>query len=188
MSCSTCHFEGRNDGLTWTFDRGPRQTPSLAGVVSARAPVRWEGDRETVAVDAMRTSQGLMGGEGLTESDAADIEAFVDFTRNVDLPLKGTTDPTIELGRSIFERPDVGCVSCHSGALYSDNVQHDLLGLSGVKTPSLIGVGATAPYFHDGSASTLREVVLRGRTGAMGNTSSLSDVEVDALARFLESL
>ncbi|MCA9556002.1 MAG: hypothetical protein KC933_38615, partial [Myxococcales bacterium] len=36
VSCATCHAEGRDDGLTWVFERGPRQTPSLAGVVSMR--------------------------------------------------------------------------------------------------------------------------------------------------------
>jgi cytochrome c peroxidase len=188
VSCGTCHFEGRADGITWTFDRGPRQTPSLAEEVSARAPLRWQGDRATIAIDAKLTAENLMGGDGLSDADAADIEAFVNSIRGVDLPLKGATDPEIELGRTIFFRPDVACGTCHGGALYSDLALHDLLGLSGVKTPSLIGVAATAPYFHDGSAQTLRDVLLRSRTGAMGNTGSLSDTELDALARFLETL
>jgi DNA-binding beta-propeller fold protein YncE len=188
VSCATCHFEGRNDGITWTFERGPRQTPSLAGVVSARAPVRWQGDRATVADDAMQTAQSLMGGFGLSIEDAKDLEAFVDFTREVDLPLKGVSDPEIELGREIFNRPDVGCATCHSGALYSDLQRYDLLGFSGVKTPSLLGVAASGPYFHDGSAATLRDVLIYSRSGGMGYTGALSDEELDALERFLQSL
>ena len=41
MSCGTCHFEGRNDGLTWHLDDQVRQTPSLAGAVSVTAPFTW---------------------------------------------------------------------------------------------------------------------------------------------------
>jgi cytochrome c peroxidase len=56
-------------------------------------------------------------------------------------------------------------------------------------TPSLIGVGATGPYFHDGSAKTLREVVTVGNPGdRMGRTSQLSSDQVDALVAYLETL
>lgn len=30
-SCESCHPDGRSDGVTWFFPRGPRQTPSLEG-------------------------------------------------------------------------------------------------------------------------------------------------------------
>ena len=185
VSCATCHFDGRTDGLTWRFDRGPRQTPSLAGVVSAREPVRWGGERATVAEDARLASSGLMGGTGLTAKAADDIAAYVDFTRRVDLPSAGAE---VERGREIFSRPDVGCAGCHSGAIYSDGRLYDMLGFDGVKTPSLLGVAATAPYFHDGSAPTLRAVLDAARFGVMGNTSSLDEAEMAALEVFLRSL
>src|ERR1019366_10729370 len=31
IACSSCHIDGREDGLTWTTPMGPRQTPMLAG-------------------------------------------------------------------------------------------------------------------------------------------------------------
>ena len=61
VSCSSCHFEGRNDGLTWQFADGPRQTPSLAGDVSLTEPVTWRDDVATVADEVRLTSQGRMG-------------------------------------------------------------------------------------------------------------------------------
>jgi hypothetical protein len=44
VACAFCHFEGRDDGLTWRFEHGPRQTPSLAGPVSEMPPFRWQGE------------------------------------------------------------------------------------------------------------------------------------------------
>jgi cytochrome c peroxidase len=56
-------------------------------------------------------------------------------------------------------------------------------------TPSLLGVGATAPYFHDGSARTLREVLTTGNPGdRMGRTSHLKAEDIDALVAYLETL
>ncbi|MFO0745841.1 MAG: hypothetical protein U1F43_09225 [Myxococcota bacterium] len=56
-------------------------------------------------------------------------------------------------------------------------------------TPSLIDVGRTAPYFHDGSAPTLRAVLTeRNLHDRMGHTSQLSPADVDALVAYLERL
>ena len=188
-SCATCHFEGRTDGLTWHFEeRGARQTPSLAGVVSEHEPVGWAGQEETVVKDVFNTSQRLMGGLGLTMADAEDVAEYVDWSRPVDLPLKGSEDERAMRGREIFERPEVGCALCHHGKLYADGEKHELLGFLGVKTPSLVGVAATAPYFHDGSSPTLRDVVLRARIGGKGFTGDLSGQEIDDLVYFLHTL
>lgn len=187
VSCATCHFEGRADGLTWMFDRGPRQTPSLAGVISAREPVRWQADRATVALDILSTSEG-MGGSGLSDEQAEQIAAFIDYSRAVDVPMAGSEDPAVARGLEIFNRQEVGCAGCHSGALFSDKQQYTMFGLEGVKTPSLLGVAATAPYLHDGSMPNLRALLEAVRDGAMGNTSGLSDAELDDLEAFLSSI
>lgn len=55
-------------------------------------------------------------------------------------------------------------------------------------TPSLHGVFGTAPYFHDGSAETLHDVIARNSDGDhMGATSHLAPEEVDALVAYLET-
>ncbi len=191
VSCATCHFDGRNDGLTWRFTKGLRQTPSLAGKVSDRAPVRWQGEQPSVADDALFTSQTLMGGQSLRRSEALAIEAFVDWGRRVDVPLSQPVPEVsaqIDLGREVFFREEVGCGNCHNGALLSDLQTHDILGLRGVKTPSLLGIAATAPYFHDGSAPNIRALLERVRDGSMGDTSSLNEEEMSALEIFVSSL
>lgn len=56
-------------------------------------------------------------------------------------------------------------------------------------TPSLVGVSQTAPYFHDGSAPTLRAVLTdKNPHDRMGATSKLSPADVDALVSYLETL
>jgi predicted RecA/RadA family phage recombinase len=73
-----------------------------------------------------------------------------------------------------------GCVDCHTGAAFRDGENHDVgtiapssgqrLGspLTEIRTPTLIELWDTAPYFHDGSAATLEEVMSRGDHAEMG--------------------
>lgn len=87
----------------------------------------------------------------------------------------------------------LGCASCHGGARFTDSSRpaatlHDVgtlrttsgqrLGsaLTGIDTPTLLGVWDTPPYFHDGSAATLDDVfrsvggtVIAAESGAVGN-------------------
>jgi DNA-binding beta-propeller fold protein YncE len=71
-------------------------------------------------------------------------------------------------GRAVFE--SLECDTCHTNEGFTDSLVHDVgslrsysgqrLGeiLPGIKTPSLLGIFATAPYMHDGSAATLEDV------------------------------
>jgi cytochrome c553 len=188
VSCSTCHFDSRNDGLTWTFDNNPRQTPSLAGPVGETAPVTWTLDVASVALEARVTSEGRMGGGGLHASEAAAVEAFINWTRDVDTRDKGRLDDLVSRGAELFHSPEVGCAECHNGPRMTDNGFHSMFGLDDVNTPALVGIDATPPYLHDGSAATLRDVLERARNGEMGSTAGLSDQDMRALEAYLKSL
>jgi cytochrome c peroxidase len=50
-------------------------------------------------------------------------------------------------------------------------------------TPTLRGVFATAPYFHDGSAATLRDVIDR-----LPASQALSSDDKDALIAYVKTL
>lgn len=88
-----------------------------------------------------------------------------------------------------------GCARCHAGRAFRDGQNHDvgtitadsgnrLSGeLSGIRTPTLIELWETAPYFHDGSAETLSEVFDRGT-----HQRSFTDNEAADLIEFLLSL
>ena len=55
------------------------------------------------------------------------------------------------------------------------------------KTPSLLFVAGTPPYFHDGSAPTL-EALIAGNDDRMGKTKQLSREDQAALVAFLKTL
>ncbi|MFK7802208.1 MAG: cytochrome c peroxidase, partial [Anaerolineae bacterium] len=73
-----------------------------------------------------------------------------------------------ERGQQLFTT--LNCASCHTGQAFRDGQSHDvgtisetsgnrLAGeLSVIRTPTLIELWETAPYFHDGSAATLNDV------------------------------
>lgn len=107
-------------------------------------------------------------------------------------------------GQAIFMRTDVGCASCHIPPRYTDStlnaspfIKHDVgtgnsaneQNGSAFDTPSLHMLWDTAPYLHDGSAPTLRDVlVAHNPNNQHGSTSQLSDLEVQDLVTFLLSL
>jgi YVTN family beta-propeller protein len=104
-------------------------------------------------------------------------------------------------GATIFE---ARCSSCHGGEGFTDSSLkrvHDVgtlksssgnrLGktLAGIDTPGLRGVWATAPYFHDGSAPTLLDVLTtHNPNDKHGVTSDLSPTEVSNLLDYLLQL
>jgi cytochrome c peroxidase len=102
------------------------------------------------------------------------------------------------------------CMTCHNGPDLTDN-QFSRVGLAGddpgraavdpvsgprggFKTPSLREVSRTAPYFHDGSAATLEEVVDHYNRGGNAHVASdihpleLKEDEKAALVAFLRAL
>ncbi|MCB9677819.1 MAG: c-type cytochrome [Alphaproteobacteria bacterium] len=183
VSCSTCHFEGRNDGVTWTFDDGPRQTPSLAGRVSETAPVTWRSGVPSVADEARITIQGRFFAPEPPFATIDSIAAFVDTTRLPDTP---DLDPAaVARGAVLFDAS--GCSVCHSGDRHTDRTTHEIRGVE-LDTPSLSGIVGSAPYLHDGSAQTLRDVLELGRDGSMGFTAGLSESQMQDLVAYLKSL
>ncbi len=64
----------------------------------------------------------------------------------------------------------------------------------GFNTPTLRGVASSAPYLHDGSAPTIKDVLekLKGSgaltAGHMGDITGLTDAQIDALVEYVRSL
>jgi cytochrome c peroxidase len=56
-------------------------------------------------------------------------------------------------------------------------------------TPTLVEVWRTAPYLHDGSFATVKELLTEGRHGnADGRLDELDDGHIDDLVEFVLSL
>jgi len=108
------------------------------------------------------------------------------------------TEDAIE-GKLIFA--DLGCQTCHAGPDFTDRkygILHDVgtlqtssgkrrnEELTGLGTPTLKGIWETAPYLHDGSAPTLKDVlVTRNTANKHGNISALSEKQLDQLIAYL---
>lgn len=133
-------------------------------------------------------------------------------------PDAATVSAEVERGHELFFG-DAKCATCHVGNSFTDSRFHNLgIGwneesrtfadegrgkISGdpaetgaFKTPGLREVHLRAPYMHDGSLATLKDVVEHYRKGGTPNPQlspkmfvlDLTDADVDALVSFMEAL
>jgi YVTN family beta-propeller protein len=203
IACSSCHLEGRDDGHVWNFSSGPRQTPSLAGrAMSATAPFHWGGEHLTFTAFLRHTVGTRMGGTGLDAAKEAALLAFIDSMPAPDNPNRLAVPTEAQArGADVFQK--AACSSCHAGEAFTNNTFADVgtfvksgptpdslsVQMTGLNTPSLLGVARTAPYLHDGSVQTLRDrIALRKSLDQHGTTSALTDAEVSDLVEYLKTL
>jgi DNA-binding beta-propeller fold protein YncE len=185
LACASCHPDNRADGLSWRIEKHELQTPLLAGRVVGTHPYKWDGGDETLR-DSLRSTMKRLGGSGLSRRDTDALAAYLEALPTVRTP---TRDPVqVARGRKVFDGE--GCRSCHDGPAYTDQQRHKLVGtLRESDTPSLLGVAASAPYFHDGSAATLEALLRdRGAVHGMADTARLTDQQIADLTAFLDTL
>jgi len=191
LACASCHPEGRDDGHVWQFAvSGARRTQSLAGDLLERAPFHWSGDMRSLDVLMDDVFSLRMSGGPVTPHQKAGLAAFLGRIP-APAPAPAAEPTAIERGRAIFESAAAGCATCHGGALLTNHQLVDVGTGGRFKVPSLVGVGARAPYMHDGCAATLADrFSLSGCGGgdAHGRTSQLSQAEVADLIAYLESI
>jgi hypothetical protein len=190
ISCASCHPGGGDDGRTWLFSGlGPRRTQLFNMGIKGTEPLHWDGDMETFDKLVGEVFVKRMGGAPQSE---ARIGAMADWIEALEPhpPLRAADDFAALRGKELFESEEVGCASCHNGALLSNNQSIDV-GTGGVfQVPSLVNVAYHRPWIHTGCADTLRERFDPDCGGGdeHGRTSQLSDGEIDDLVAYLESL
>jgi len=202
IACATCHFDGGTDGRTWFFRDGPRNTPLLFGIGDT-LPMHWSGDLDELQ-DVESTIRNIQAGTGLAAGagncdpacDVAppnagrskDLDDLAAFMRTLHAPPRGAAMSAGAIrGRDLFSA--IGCAACHVPPLYIDRHKHDVgtgtaLEQKGTSfdTPSLRGIAFSAPYFHDGSAATLDDVVERH------STTPLTPAQKSDLVEFLRTI
>ena len=189
MACASCHPEGRTDGLSWRIEGHSLQTPLLAGGrLLGTHPFKWDGKDRDLDASLTNTVRRL-GGTGINKQQVKDLQAYF---ATLPRPRTGTTADrrAVRRGKKLFFSKKLGCASCHSGPRYTNNESYNLADdLGSVDTPSLIGLASSAPYYHDGSAATLRALVLeKGSVHGMGRLDRLEGKQIDDLIAFLETL
>ena len=122
IACATCHLEGRSDAVTWLFTQGPRDTPSNAGGLLGTGFLFRTADRTEVQ-DYWRTINTEQGGRFSPTQQAALLDALASYVNHaIPLPPPPSLDANAVIrGAALFNRSDVGCNSCHSGAHHTDS-------------------------------------------------------------------
>jgi hypothetical protein len=90
-------------------------------------------------------------------------------------------------GGTLFFLEDAGTFDPGSPIEIRQNGQAPL-GLDGFNVPSLVGVGAHAPYFHNGAAQTLEEVLDQHELGGTPISTVLGAGDQTVLLAFLRSI
>ena len=105
----------------------------------------------------------------------------------------GKPGPAALRGKALFA--SLACARCHPAPLYTDLKQYDVGTGAGqdagkkFDTPTLLELWRTAPYLHDGSAATIREVLtLHNPRDEHGKTSRLTAPQLADLSEYLLSL
>ncbi len=134
-SCASCHPDGLSDGVTWSFDTGPRQTLALDAFFAKDNPAdqrisNWSGVRSSVT-DFNNNSRNVQGGKGFAgdppnpniynhgisqgASDALDLQTlWVQTVRTLNEPTPAAGD--VNAGRTVFA---ASCASCHGGVKWT---------------------------------------------------------------------
>ncbi len=199
QSCSSCHpGEGRADGLNWDLLNdgigNPKNTKSLL-LAFQTPPAMWLGVRETAETAVRAGIEHVL----FTKQPDDVVFALGEYIKSLKptpspLLLHGQLSQAAERGKKVFAR--AGCITCHPPPLFTDRHQYDVgtrarFDRAGDQfdTPTLIEIWRTAPYLHDGSAATIRDVLTtRNPHDRHGQTSNLSKQELDALCGYLLSL
>jgi YVTN family beta-propeller protein len=216
ISCNNCHIEGEHDGRTWLLqflgEVPPgeqavirRNTTSLLGMIETY-PLRWsaEWDESADSEFSIRFEQfgtGLITGEmhptlgDPNQGRSYDLDCLAAYIDSLKVPTHvHSLSEAEKRGKEIFESPETQCASCHPSPLYTDLQSHDVGTANGegewfgpmIDTPTLRFLYDSAPYLHDGSAETLRDVLTQANPNDQhGVTSVLMLQEIDDLIAFL---
>jgi YVTN family beta-propeller protein len=199
QSCSSCHpGDARADGLNWDLLNdgigNPKNTKSLL-LAHKTPPAMSLGARETAEIAVKAGIKHILFTDQPEEIPAA-IDEYLKSLKPVPSPylVHGKLSDAAKRGEKLFVR--TGCADCHVPGLYTDLHPHDV----GTRatydrptdkfyTPTLIEVWRTAPYLHDGSAATMRDVVTTCNVhNEHSETSKLSQQEIDDLCEYVLSL
>jgi len=201
QSCATCHsWDARVDGFNWDLLNdglgNPKNAKSL--LLSHRTPPAMStGVRDSAEV-AVRAGFRHIQFAFPPEEVPTAVDAYLKSLTPVPSPWleNGRLSAAAARGKKVFDDKKTACASCHSGRYFTD-LHSYAVGTSArtdppsqaFDTPTLIEGWRTAPYLHDGSARTLREVLVeRNPADRHGRTSHLTPAQLDDLVAYLLSL
>ena len=201
LSCASCHPGGRADGLNWDLLNdgigNPKNVRSLLNAYRT-PPLMTHGARDCLESAVRAGFLHILFSEP-KEPDVVAVTAYLTALQPVVSPFRkedGSLTESAARGEKLFNDPQVGCFVCHPGPLFTNLELSDVgtgrpfdRGMKRFKTTSLIECWRTPPYLHDGSANTLRQVLVEQNLNDQhGATSHLKPSQLDDLVAYLQSL
>jgi len=214
FSCRSCHPDGHVDGLSYDFDGAGvgdnlLDNRSLCGVAGTE-PFKWNGKNPTLQFqDGPRFARVLMRTDPIPQPQLDQLATFIKHlppTRTIPWSRVGQPlTPAEERGRKLFfaTRQTDGtpipralqCQTCHRPPLFTARLM-TTVGTKGAQdssgvfdTPHLIGIGASAPYLHDGRARTLEEIwTIYQKDDLHGVSSYWSKEQLNDLVEYLKTI
>ncbi len=198
QSCSSCHpGEARSDGFDWDLPAelgfgNPRHTKSLLLSYETSPGSDPKGHFAPTVSDRIKfllfTNQ--------PPEVASAIDAYLKSLKPAPSPylVGGKLSAAARRGKKLFY--SARCADCHVPGFYTDSHSHDVgtrasydETTGSFTTPTLVEVWRTAPYLHDGSAVTIRDVLTtRNIQGKHGEVRYLTDHQINDLCEYVLSL
>lgn len=212
IACATCHIDSTFDGLTWDLEPDGfgrdivdnRLIEDLKGT----EPYKWNGGNPDLPTECgPRTELYFWRSQQYDDLTLADLVTYIRSLparpNRWRLPGDELT-PAQERGKEIFERTvdKFGkpiaeanrCSFCHSGPKGTDQKRFDVgtkaaTDNSGLlDTPQLTNIALTAPYLHDGTATSLEEIwTIYNPHDQHGRTNDLTKDELNDLIEYLRT-
>ena len=201
QSCASCHpGEGRVDGLNWDLLNdgigNPKNNKSLL-LVFQTPPAMSIGVRESAEAAVRAGIRHILFTTQPPEVAEA-LDAYLKSLQPVPSPhlTKGRLSAAAQRGEKLFHSREAGCADCHPGPLFTDLKSYDVGTLGRLDkpadqfdTPTLVELWRTAPYLHDGSAVTVRDVLTTANPkNRHGRTTQLTADQLGDLCAYLLSL
>lgn len=201
QSCASCHSsDARVDGLNWdNLNDGignPKNAKSL--LLAHQTPPSMALGVRANAYIAVRAGIKNSLFTVQPEEVATAIDEYLKSLRPEPSPYlqNGKMSASARRGEKLFNSDRAGCAECHKAPLFTDLKLHDVGTRSQFDkptdrfdTPTLLEIWRSAPYLHDGSALTVRDVLTtRNSSGQHGEASHLTPGELDDLVAYVLSL
>jgi len=211
-SCSTCHPDGSEDGLTYDLTGTGRDLENTITLreLSNTSPFKWNGKNVSVYMQCgMRFSRFVTRTESFSPEELNAVVAFMfqklENPPNVQQLSDGQLTEAQQRGKDIFERTVTNdgrdipekdrCITCHPPPYFTDQ-SLTTVGSSFATdreeffdTPKLNNIAETAPYLHDGRARTLEEIwTVYAEKDTHGYVNDLTKQELNDLIEYLKSI
>ena len=204
LSCNSCHPGARADGMNWDLMNdgfGNAKNTKSHLYAPQTPPSMWSGIRGNAMI-GIQSGYKFIEFQAHPQSDYDDIYAFMSALTPEPSPfwVNGKLTPDAVQGKAIFESAQTRCLECHLANYYYAGTNKYIVGTQhpadytandtgGYIPPPLYELWRTAPYLHDGSAPSLRDVLTTFNVGDQhGNTSQLTANQIDQLAAYLLQL